>query len=282
MKAALCFLISYNHSLNKEHIWIDWIEANKDIINVYVHYKDRSQIRSPWLRKYALPESCIVNTDYYHVVPAYLSVMKYGLFHDKENQWFCFLTEACVPIISPRKFRQMFLEHQTDSFMGWKPSWWNQSMIRRANLHRLTKEFHLANTPWFVLNKDHAQRCIRYAHVNKGIYDLICDGRVANESIFAIILRSQNCLDSVQNEETTATDWGRMMSPTSPYLFRFGDETDIRFIDTFLLENKYTMFLRKVDPAFPDALLMKYIYGNADKNKDKKAPYDKELLALVA
>ena len=44
MKVALCFIISYQHILNKEQLWIDWIKPNKDIINIYFHYKmDRSK-----------------------------------------------------------------------------------------------------------------------------------------------------------------------------------------------------------------------------------------------
>ena len=38
MKIALCFIISYDHILNKEDIWKEWIEFNKDIINVYFYY----------------------------------------------------------------------------------------------------------------------------------------------------------------------------------------------------------------------------------------------------
>ena len=44
MKVALCFIISYEHILNKEEIWKTWIESNKDIINVYFYYKDINKI----------------------------------------------------------------------------------------------------------------------------------------------------------------------------------------------------------------------------------------------
>ena len=46
MKVALCFIISYDHILNKEHIWRKWIDYNKDIINVYFYYKDIKKINS--------------------------------------------------------------------------------------------------------------------------------------------------------------------------------------------------------------------------------------------
>ena len=44
MKIALCFIISYEHVLNKEQLWIDWIKPNQDIINIYFHYKDINKI----------------------------------------------------------------------------------------------------------------------------------------------------------------------------------------------------------------------------------------------
>ena len=40
MKVSLCFIISYNHVLKKEEIWKEWIEYNKDIINIYFYYQD--------------------------------------------------------------------------------------------------------------------------------------------------------------------------------------------------------------------------------------------------
>ena len=46
MKIALCFIINYEHILNKEDIWREWIEPNKDIINVYFFYKDFRKIKS--------------------------------------------------------------------------------------------------------------------------------------------------------------------------------------------------------------------------------------------
>ena len=90
MKVALCFIISYKHIVNKEQIWIDWIEPNKDIINVYFHYTNFSLIKSEWIKKHVLPKEFIMHTDYAHVVPAYLSLLLYGLTTDEENKWFCF------------------------------------------------------------------------------------------------------------------------------------------------------------------------------------------------
>ena len=264
MKAALCFIISYDHVLNKEDIWKEWIEPNKDIINVYFHYKDITAIKSQWIKQHALPHSYLVYTDYFHIVPAYLTLMYYGIKHDRQNQWFCFLTDSCVPIISPLKFREMFFENLSYSFLKWRPAWWDTNLVKRANIHLLKQEFRLANSPWFILNRSDAMRCINYSRTNKDIYSLVCRGNVANESIFSIMLYTQHSLKYVKNEDTTATDWTRIITPTSPHLFTDGDETDKMLIDKFMKENKYTIFLRKVDKSFPDEVIQEYINRGTD------------------
>ena len=96
MKVALCFIISYNHVLNKEAVWRKWIEANKDMFNIYVYYKDINKIQSAWLKNYAIPQKYIYKTSYYHIMPAYISLMNFALLDDTQNQWFCFLTDSCL------------------------------------------------------------------------------------------------------------------------------------------------------------------------------------------
>jgi hypothetical protein len=258
MKVALCFIISYEHALNKEQLWIDWIKPNKDIINVYFHYKDINKIKSPWIKLYTIPPKLTQPTTYYNVVPAYISVMSYAYEHDKENIWFCLLTDSCVPIISPEKFREMFDNHYQASIIKCKPSYWDITIHRRANLRLLTKEYWLANDPWFTLCRDHVNKCILFLTYKNDIYHQINNGGLANESIFAIILQTFNELTNPQrmiNESSTIADWSRMSSPTSPYLFKEGTEENINIISNLLKENKYTMFLRKVHRDFPDQII---------------------------
>ena len=150
MKVALCFIISYEHKLNKEQLWIDWIKPNQDIINVYFHYKDINLIKSPWVKLYTIPPKFIQPTTYYDVVPAYMSILSYAFEHDKNNLWFSLLTDSCVPIISPAKFREIFLNHYQASIIKCKPAYWNITIHRRANLRLFAKEFWLANDPWFT------------------------------------------------------------------------------------------------------------------------------------
>jgi len=263
MKIALCFIISYDHILNKEEIWKEWIEPNKDIINVYFYYKDFNKIKSQWIREHSIPPNYIHETNYLHVIPAYLSVMRFALTHDNENNWFCMLTDSCCPIISPKKLRYLFYNNYKKSIMSWSPAWWNVESEKRANLHLLPKEFHLGNDPWFVLNKEHVLQILTFVNNKRDITKTICSGKIANESIFAVILYSYRQLylnGPVISASTHIIDWSRPTSKTSPHVFKEANERDIKFIDSSLEKNKYSMFIRKVAPEFPNDILKKYIY----------------------
>ena len=260
MKVALCFIISYEHVLNKEQLWINWIKPNQDIINIYFHYKNFDSIKSPWIKAYTIPPKIIQNTTYYNVVPAYMSIITYAYEHDKENQWFCLLTDSCVPIISPANFRKLFITHYQASIIKCKPSYWDIRLHQRANLRLLEKEYWLANDPWFTLCRNHVHKCILFVTLKNKIYHQINSGGLANESMFAIILKTFGEMDNGQrhiNDSSTIADWTRMSSPTSPHLFKMDSDENNNIIKNLLKENKYAMFLRKVSRSFPDDTILR-------------------------
>ena len=261
MKVALCFIISYEHILNKEEIWREWIEPNKDIINVYFYYKDLEKIKSPWILEHSIPPNYIHETSYYHVIPAYLSILNFASKHDSRNMWFCMLTDSCCPIISPRRFRYLFYKNYKHSIMSWKRAWWNVDFHKRANLAKLSEELRLANDPWFVLKRENVLHILNFVNKQLDVTRLICDGGLANESLFAIILYGYKQLDGpVISAVTHLTDWKRMTSATSPHLFKTANGADIQFIEAELVKNPYAMFIRKISPEFPDTVLRHYIY----------------------
>jgi len=274
MKVALCFIISYEHILNKEEIWKEWIDYNKDIVNIYFHYKDINYINSPWIRKNCIPSKYTCKTSYYHVVPAYITILNYAFNHDLQNKWFCLLTESCVPIISPQHFRQLFFNHYSVSLFKWRNAYWNIDIHCRGNLKYFNKEYHLANDPWFTLSRDHVHKSILFVVKKNDIYQKVCKGGLANESLFAIILQTFNELknnNKLINESSTISDWSRMSNATSPHLFE-GDKKDEEFILQELKINKYAIFLRKVSTNFPNKILKDIIYNTNnnhiyDKNK---------------
>lgn len=262
MKIALCFIINYNHVLNKEAIWRKWIESNKDIINVYFYYKDLKSIQSQWILNHAIPPNIIRPTNYYHVIPAYLGVMNYAYNHDGTNMWFCMLSEACCPIISPRRFRYLFFTHYANSIFNYKTAWWNPQFHYRANLAKLPKSMWLGNDPWFTLSRQHVSHVLHFVKVEPKLTSIICDGGLANESLFAIALTQINkhFIPNVILHSTHIVDWSRMSSATSPYVFTSDLEINNKCIETQLNENRYAMFIRKISPQFSNETLERFIY----------------------
>ena len=281
MKIALCFIINYEHILNKENIWREWIEENKDIINVYFYYKDITKIKSSWILSNIIPSSFIYETSYYHVIPAYISLMNYALIHDKENQWFCMLTESCCPIISPKKFRYLFYNYYNNSILNWKKAWWNVQFHKRANLALLPDELRLGNDPWFVLKRENVIQCLSFTKNQQKITKTICNGGLANESLFEIILYSYKQLNNVICSITHTTDWSRTVNPTSPHVFKDGNELDIKFIEKSLNNDKYVMFIRKVSTEFPDEIIKKYIYEYSREKDNKLILWDPFIIKKI-
>jgi len=268
IKISLCFII--NNELLKEEIWKKWILYNSDIINIYFYYKKYKEIKSEWIKNHCLPLSFIKSTDYLHIIPTYYGLMSYSLNHDKNNQWFCFLTESCVPIIHPLEFRYLFFTHYKQSIFSWKKADWNIEFTKRANLHLLHKEYHLKNEPYFILNRENVNYCLNFMKYKKELFITISNGAVANESLFAIVLKYYNKLKNyddndshskkeIINKVSTITNWTKMTSPTSPFVFKDASKENIDYINENKKNNKYSIFLRKIDTSFPDEILQEII-----------------------
>lgn len=265
MKAALCFIISREHVLYHEALWREWIEPNRDILNIYFHYSDLSRICSPWIRAHTLPPTAVHPTSYYSVVPAYMAILQFAFHHDADNQWFCMLTDACVPIVSPATFRRRFEDHFAASLIRCVPAYWNLTLHQRANLRLLRPKYWLANDPWFTLCRKHVHQCLLFMAGKQGIYELVCKGGLANESLFAIVLQTFHELGNPATHvphSSTVADWSRMSSPTSPHLFQADQAAmaaDKRVIGDLLRANPFALFLRKVHPSFPDDVLREFM-----------------------
>ena len=258
VKIALCFIISREHIVNKENIWKDWIEINKDIINVYFYFSDYSKIKSSWVKKNCIPKDQIKKVSYYHMIPAYFILMNYAYHKDKSNNWFCFLTDSCTPIIHPLIFRKMFYENLHKSIIKWDYPDWNINLHKRANLHLLSNNYRLKNTPYFILSRKNVLDNLEFMKKNRDIFINISNGVIANESLFAIIIKYSGDINNVINKNSTITDWSRMSSPTSPYLFTEDNEENRKIIA--FNKTNYSFFLRKVHTDFPDNALKKIIY----------------------
>jgi hypothetical protein len=120
------------------------------------------------------------------------------------------------------------------------------------------------------MKRENVLQTMKFINDQQTTVKTICDGGLANESLFSIIMCAYKQLDtngSVISAVTHLTDWNRMSSFTSPHTFKDANSQDIKFIDTELDKNKYAMFIRKMAPEFPDDVLRNYIYKK-NKNRD--------------
>jgi hypothetical protein len=222
--------------------------------------------------EHTIPPNHIYETSYYHVVPAYLSLLQFASSHDLNNKWFCMLTDSCCPIISPKKFRYLFYKNYNDSLFSWKEAWWNPQYHQRGNLIKLPKELWLANDPWFILTLKNVKQIIHFINHQQAISQTICNGGLANETLFAVIFKLYKELDMSSNIRCVSThiaDWNRRSSTTSPHVFKEGNESDITFINKELERNKFSIFIRKVAKEFPDEIIRHYINDYDKENDDK-------------
>lgn len=269
LKVALCFIINYEHELVKEHLWKKWIEPNKDIINVYFFYANYEKIKSDWIKNHAIPQQYIKETKYTHVLPAYIQLLHFA-YNNYHNEWFIFLTDFCIPIISPAKFRQLFFMYHDRTLMSYKPAWWNIHQQTRANLKYLPTHLHLANTPWFTLTRKHVVLIKKFIKNHNNMTTTIYNGPVANESFFAIVLKIYDELNNKNhlNINSHIADWNRMTSSTSPHIFKNYTKENKTFIDDNLENNNFAMFLRKIDNKFPDNDIENIWQLNSNLNND--------------
>jgi hypothetical protein len=116
----------------------------------------------------------------------------------------------------------------------------------------------------------------------QNIYQSVCKGGLANESIFAIILKTFNEINNkftLINTSSTISDWSRMENVTSPHVFKndIPDvlEKDKNFIYNELKKNKFVLFLRKVKYDYPDDILLEFIYNTDLKHEYIQVNEDK-------
>ena len=244
-KIVLCFII--NDRLHHEKAWQKWITENNDIVDFFFHNKNEPT--SPWIKEHCLPRNYIADTDYFHIVPAYMNLFMYTFFSKTRYSWFVMLTESCVPVLSPTRFREMWTLHRESSMMQWGKAYWNIHFHKRANLYQLPEEYHLFNDPWFILTHRHVECILSFLVKYNKLYKMICNGVIANESIFAIMLKKMGKLKEINSAQPShLVNWSQMSSRTSPYVFRsLLNEPEYSLVTKMQLRYPSACFLRKVN-----------------------------------
>lgn len=302
MKVALCFIVNSLHGLVKEKLWREWIHHNEDIINVYFHYVDKKLIKSQWILDHSLPESVVQYSNYKNVISSCVTTMIYAFKHDQQNMWFCFLTERCVPMCTPDKFRQMFFACFDKSILKIKYPHWRLDLHTRANLKLINENLRLVHDPWFIYTRYHVHLFAKFMKEYESLYVTINNGGLSNETMFAVVLQTYGELDTdthtsknnysiigstlmyknVINATSNTCDWLRMATPTSPHMFEESTEEEINELKKLINANPFTLFMRKFDKKFLDEELVNLSNYNCKIPKQVRKIQHANMLILKA
>jgi hypothetical protein len=267
--ATFCFLVTQD--LTKEHIWREWFEGLERLqfkfaIVVHCSASHKNKVKSDWLKRHFLPDEHMRDTEWGWIVSALMSMHEYAIAMHPAA-WYSSHTETCVPMVSPEKFIDVFNKHKQNSFVSYCKAWWNPLKVKRANLHLLSPEMHLAHSSWCIFCHEDLHQIVNLPKTDeriKHVLNTVILGHVADESYAAIMLLVINNLKNVINEPTTLVDWKRTPNGNNPHTFiswTVEDETIVRNIRRNS-KNNY-MFMRKVGPTFPDHILRRHIFNES-------------------
>lgn len=251
---AFCFMVTKD--LSKEEIWIKWFEKLNINYNIYVHVSNPNNIKSKWLKKYLIPYN--IKTSWNDHMKAELTLLEYAL-NKSNDSWFINLSETTIPFVSPSKFEKMFNKYKDKTILDYSKIWWDPRREDRGNVYKFPPKARLGNSEWCcICNED--MRTINYIWKHTKIIDTIMEHPHADESIFAVSLYIANKFKNTIKARNTLMDWERDLYAPSPYTFVYPyTDYDKNFIKKFLKNNKYVMFMRKVDKSFPDNIIYNWL-----------------------
>jgi hypothetical protein len=262
---TFCFIVTKD--LIKEQIWRKWLDRLQELglnIKVITHCspKDRDNISSDWLQQTLLPADYLADTAWAWVMKAMLLMYSYAVKYSP-SAWYTLHSEACVPLVSPEQFIEIFQATKGNSFLNYSKAWWTptNAMNDRANLHLLPAEYHLAHPQWSILCHEDLAQMLTLAATDTQLTQILMSGHAAEESFIAVFLYKINNFKNVIQKLTTVTDWKRTPNGVNPYTFMDWTDADKAAVAEMRADktkNEY-MFLRKIGSTFPDSILNEWL-----------------------
>jgi len=142
MKLALCFL-TYD-TLSQPALWQRLIEANKNIINVYIHNKTNIYNDEYDLKKYCIPNRVETKWGDISLVQATMCLFEEA-FKNQENEYFILLSDTCIPLHNIQT-----IYNEIDSI--------GQSILCSLDVKKDLKRFHTFQDPTFFSKEEFAKQ----------------------------------------------------------------------------------------------------------------------------
>lgn len=188
-KIAFLFLTLDN--VNWPQFWNEYIEKNKDYLNVYVHPKYPNKITVPWMKKNIIHN--LVNTGWGYIVEAYIQLFEEAM-KDKSNKKFITVSESCIPI---KSFDVLYNDLQKDNiktsyikFMKIKKYDYEERIKTQKNYKKIKFYKHLAR---FCLSRYHVQILLQKKEQLKFFYKM----HVGDEFFLSLLYPFQYVKDTM-------------------------------------------------------------------------------------
>lgn len=261
---TFCFQVTKD--LAKESIWREWFaDLKKENIKyrVLTHCSNPENIKSPWLKCTLIPREHLRPTSWQFHTHATLSLYEYAT-NMTNSCWYSLNSESCVPIISAKKFAEMYNSYKNNTIMKHGKIWWNPLEVNRANLKYIPADFHCVNQEWIMLCKEDLDAIVSLSKKDTSFTNILLSAPAADESLVSVFLKRINNFKNVIDKYITLVDWKRSPNGNNPYTFKDWTDEDTKTISEFMTNNDFTMFLRKVDKDASNDVLLRYIRPNGE------------------
>ncbi len=256
---TFCFIVTKD--LVKENIWREWFsDLKKQNIKyrILTHCSNPENIKSLWLKCTLIPQKYIHPTSWQFHTHATLSLYEYANMMT-DSHWYTLHSESCVPIISAKKFSELYNTYKNNTIMHHSKIWWNPLEVNRANLKYINKDLHYVNQEWIILCKEDINEIVKLANTDISFKNILLGAPAADESLVSVFLKRINNFKNVINRYVTLVDWKRTPNGNNPYTFKDWNDDDKKMVSEFTNNNDMVMFLRKIDKDFPDDILLNFI-----------------------
>ncbi len=206
----IAFLFLTIGDINQPEVWTEYFHNNWHKVNIYVHPKHPSLVKTKWLKSNIIES--LVPTEWGFITAAYYELLKEAL-KNKDNMKFVFISESCIPLKTFDIFyHKLMMDHTNTSYIKFME-------IDKYNMNvRIKSQPKYKELEPFV--KHYARMCLSRYHSEKLIackeFDFFNKMHVGDEFFLTCIHPVKN-KDYIKDFEITYDNWDAINELRSTY-----------------------------------------------------------------
>jgi Sulfotransferase family/Core-2/I-Branching enzyme len=206
----IAFLFLTIGDINQPEIWTEYFKQHWHKVNIYVHPKHPSLVKTKWLKSNII--DTLVPTEWGFITHAYYELLKEAL-KNKDNMKFVFISESCIPL---KTFDLFYKKLMTDHI--------HTSYVKFMEINAYNKNARIKSQPNYKelepFVKHYARMCLSRYHSEKLMackhFDFFNKMHVGDEFFLTCIHPVQN-KDYIKDFEITYDNWNDIEEQTKQY-----------------------------------------------------------------